>query len=113
MNPATGEELTTVPDANAEDVDRAVQAVRRAFESRAWRKMNVSERERIVWRVGELIEKNKEELGMLESLNNGKTLTWPINFRHFLFRPALSLVQVRFMSWELKPSGWESAGRCW
>jgi acyl-CoA reductase-like NAD-dependent aldehyde dehydrogenase len=35
--------------------------------------MNVSERERIIWRVGELIEKNKEDLGMLESLNNGKT----------------------------------------
>ena len=74
VNPATGEELTTVPDANAEDVDRAVQAARRAFDSGVWRKMNVSERERIIWRVGELIEKNKEELGMLESLNNGKTL---------------------------------------
>ena len=74
MNPATGEQLTAVPDANAEDVDRAVQAARRAFESGVWRKKNVSERERIIWRVGELIEKNKEELGMLESMNNGKTL---------------------------------------
>jgi aldehyde dehydrogenase (NAD+) len=73
MNPATGEQLTTVPDANAQDVDRAVHAARRAFETGVWRKMDVSARERIIWRVGELIEKNKEELGLLESLNNGKT----------------------------------------
>ena len=73
VNPATGEQLTTVPDAAAEDVDRAVRSARRTFESGVWRNMKVSERERIIWRVGELIENNKEELGMLESLNNGKT----------------------------------------
>jgi len=39
--------------------------------------MNVSQRERIIWRIGELIEKNKEELGLLESLNNGKTYLEP------------------------------------
>jgi acyl-CoA reductase-like NAD-dependent aldehyde dehydrogenase len=73
MNPATGEELTTVPDANAADVDRAVRAARRTFETGVWRKMKVSARERIIWRIGELIERHQEELGMLESLNNGKT----------------------------------------
>ena len=73
MNPATGEQLSTIPDANAADVDRAVQAARRAFERGVWRKMDVSARERIIWRIGELIEKNKEELALLESLNNGKT----------------------------------------
>src|SRR5438128_1216146 len=73
LNPATGEQLTTVPDAGPEDVDRAVKAARRAFEKGFWRKMNVSQREKIIWRIGELIEKNKEELGLLESLNNGKT----------------------------------------
>jgi acyl-CoA reductase-like NAD-dependent aldehyde dehydrogenase len=73
MNPATGEQLTSVPDASEEDVDRAVRAARRSFESRAWRGINASKRERIIWRIGELIEKNKEELAMLESLNNGKT----------------------------------------
>ncbi len=73
MNPATGQQLTTVPDAGPEDVNRAVKAARRTFEGRVWRKMNVSERERIIWRIGELIERNKEDLGMLESLQNGKT----------------------------------------
>ncbi len=73
INPATGETLTTVPDAGPEDVDRAVRAARRTFENRVWRGMKVSQRERIIWRIGELIDKNKEELGLLESLNNGKT----------------------------------------
>jgi aldehyde dehydrogenase (NAD+) len=73
INPATGEQLTTVPDASAEDVDRAVGSARRTFDSGVWRNMKVSEREKIIWRIGELIEKNKEELGLLESLNNGKT----------------------------------------
>jgi aldehyde dehydrogenase (NAD+) len=73
MNPATGETLTTVPDAGPEDVDRAVEAARRSFESGAWRRMDASKRERIIWRVGELIEKNKEELAALETLENGKT----------------------------------------
>ena len=73
MNPATGEQVTTVPDAGDGDVDRAVQAARRTFDNRAWRGLSGSKREKIIWRVGELIEKNKEELAMLESLNNGKT----------------------------------------
>lgn len=73
MNPATGEQLLTVPDASPEDVDRAVRAARRSFESRAWRSVDASRREKIMWRIGELIDKNKEELAALESLNNGKT----------------------------------------
>jgi acyl-CoA reductase-like NAD-dependent aldehyde dehydrogenase len=73
INPATGEQLAIVPDAGTEDVDRAVKVARRTFEDGAWRRMDVSKREKIIWRIGELIEKNKEELGMLESLNNGKT----------------------------------------
>lgn len=73
MNPATGEQLTTVPDAAAEDVDRAVRAARRSFETGVWRNMKASQREKILWRIGELIEKNKDELALLESLNNGKT----------------------------------------
>jgi aldehyde dehydrogenase (NAD+) len=50
-----------------------VQAARRSFESGAWRTMNASRRERIIWRIGELIEQNQNELATLESLNNGKT----------------------------------------
>ncbi|MGH9434029.1 MAG: aldehyde dehydrogenase family protein [Terriglobia bacterium] len=73
LNPATGQVLTTVERGKTEDVDRAVRAARLAFESGPWPKMNASERSRILWRISELIEKNRDELGLLESLNNGKT----------------------------------------
>lgn len=72
-NPATGELLISVPDATTEDVDRAVAAARRSFETKSWRGKNPSERERILLRVAELMEQHKEELAALESLENGKT----------------------------------------
>src|SRR5207249_1024143 len=74
MNPATGELLTTVERGEAADVDRAVKAARQAFESGPWPKMNVSERGKILWRIGELIDKHRDELAMVECLNTGKTL---------------------------------------
>ncbi|HEV2425551.1 MAG TPA: aldehyde dehydrogenase family protein [Terriglobia bacterium] len=74
INPATGEVLTTVPRGGAQDVDKAVAAARRAFENQAWRDMKPSARSRMLWRIGELIEKNLDELARLESLNAGKTL---------------------------------------
>lgn len=74
LNPATGQVLTAVERGKAEDVDCAVRAARQAFECGPWPKMNASERSRILWRISELIEKNRDELGMLESLNNGKTV---------------------------------------
>jgi len=74
INPATGEVLTTAPRGGAEDVDHAVAAARRAFENPAWRDMNPSARSKMLWSIGEVIEKNLDELAMLESLNAGKTL---------------------------------------
>jgi aldehyde dehydrogenase (NAD+) len=74
INPATQEVLATVPRGEAEDVDRAVQAARRAFESPAWWEMDPSARSKMLWRIGELIEKNLDELARLESLNAGKPL---------------------------------------
>jgi aldehyde dehydrogenase (NAD+) len=74
MNPATGERLTTVPDGGAADVDRAVAAARASFDKKSWRGMDPSKREKILWDLSELLLKHKEELAMLESLENGKTL---------------------------------------
>src|SRR5438067_3861932 len=76
INPATGEVLTEVVEASKDDVDRAVEAARRAFEDRggAWRKMSASERGRLIWRLADLVEKNIEELAELETLDNGKPI---------------------------------------
>jgi aldehyde dehydrogenase (NAD+) len=74
MNPATGQLLTTAPRGKAEDVDAAVKAARRAFEQKAWQAMKPSERSKLLWRIGELIEKHTDELATLESMNAGKPL---------------------------------------
>ena len=74
INPATGAKLASVERGEAADVDRAVKAARRALESGPWPKMNASERSKILWRIGELIDKHRDELALLETLNTGKTL---------------------------------------
>ena len=74
MNPATGEVLTTVADAEGLDVDRAVAAARRSFEKKSWRGMDPSRKEKILWDLSEILVKNKEELAVLESMENGKTV---------------------------------------
>jgi len=72
-NPANGELLATVPDASPEDVNRAVAAARASFENGSWRTKDPSEKERILLRVADLMEKHKEELAAVVSLENGKT----------------------------------------
>src|SRR5690242_17492289 len=74
MNPATGELLTTVPDGEAPDVDRAVAAARRSFEKKSWRGMDPSRKEKILWDLSEILLKNRDELAVLESMENGKTV---------------------------------------
>jgi phenylacetaldehyde dehydrogenase len=71
-NPATGETLANIAEGDAEDIDRAVRAARRAFEDGPWSKMTASERGRIIWRIGDLILEHTDELAQLESLDNGK-----------------------------------------
>ncbi|MFI6184224.1 aldehyde dehydrogenase family protein [Nonomuraea sp. NPDC051191] len=72
-DPATGETLARVAEADAEDVERAVKAARRAFEG-PWSRLTPSERGRMIWRIGDLILEHLEELAQLESLDNGKPL---------------------------------------
>ncbi|NAS21942.1 aldehyde dehydrogenase family protein [Herbidospora sp. NEAU-GS84] len=71
-NPATGDTLATIAEADREDVNRAVRAARAAFEEGPWSRMTASERGRIIWRIGDLIEQYGDELAQLESLDNGK-----------------------------------------
>jgi len=75
INPATGEVIAKVAEADKADVDKAVKAARRAFEKGPWRKMNARERGRLLYKLADLIEENFDELAALETLDNGK----PIN----------------------------------
>jgi phenylacetaldehyde dehydrogenase len=71
-NPATGDTLARIAEGDAEDINRAVRAARRAFEDGPWSRLTPSERGRIIWRIGDLILEHVDELAQLESLDNGK-----------------------------------------
>ena len=73
FNPATEEPICTVAEAGPEDVDRAVRAARAAFEG-PWSKMKPAERQRVLWRLGDLILEHGDEIARLETLDNGKPI---------------------------------------
>jgi phenylacetaldehyde dehydrogenase len=73
-NPANGELIAQVAEADAADVDIAVRAARKAFDTGAWGRMTPSERGRMLWRLGELIETHRQELAEIEALDNGKPI---------------------------------------
>jgi aldehyde dehydrogenase (NAD+) len=74
-NPATGEVIAVVAEGNAKDIDKAVKAARRALESGPWSKMDAADRGKLLFRLADLVEREKESLAQLESLNCGKTIT--------------------------------------
>jgi phenylacetaldehyde dehydrogenase len=71
-DPATGETLARIAEGDAEDINRAVKAARKAFEEGPWSRMTPSDRGRIIWKIGDLILDHTDELAQLESLDNGK-----------------------------------------
>jgi hypothetical protein len=72
LNPATGELLAKVASCGKEDVDAAVAAARKAFDDGPWSRMTPSARGKIIWKIGDLILENLDDLAQLESLDNGK-----------------------------------------
>jgi phenylacetaldehyde dehydrogenase len=73
-NPATGEVLAQVAEGDKQDVDIAVKAARKAFESGPWSRMSATQRGKLIWKLGDLLEANVEQFAMLETLDNGKPL---------------------------------------
>lgn len=74
IEPATGERLASVPEAERHDADRAVVAADRAFRSGGWPKVNSRDRGRLLFRLAALIRENADELAQLESRNVGKPI---------------------------------------
>src|SRR6266498_4600281 len=100
-NPATGEVLAHVAEADSADVDQAVKAARKAFESGPWPEMTPSERSRLLWKLSDLIEKHREELAQLETLDNGK----PIFFSRIVDVPTAIDVFRYMAGWATKVEG--------
>ena len=74
VNPATGEVLSSISTANAEDVDFAVQKAREAFERGEWSRAHPSERKDVLIRLCKLITRRRHELAVMESLDSGKPI---------------------------------------
>lgn len=74
FNPATEEPIAEIAEGDAADVDLAVKAARKAFESGPWSKMDARDRGKLMMRLADLIEENFDELAALETLDNGKPI---------------------------------------
>src|SRR6516162_2990172 len=73
-NPATEEKIADVAEGDAADIDLAVQAARKAFDSGPWRKIDTRDRGRLLNKLADLIELHIDELAELETLDNGKPI---------------------------------------
>ncbi|HTW38175.1 MAG TPA: aldehyde dehydrogenase family protein [Steroidobacteraceae bacterium] len=71
LDPATGRALAEVAAGGAADIDLAVKAARKAFRGGPWSSMSHSERGRLLYKLADLIEREAEELALLESLDGG------------------------------------------
>src|SRR5580658_1274777 len=74
-DPATEETIAHAPAGEKADIDLAVEAARRAFETGPWSRISPAERSRLVWRLGDLLEQHSDEFAELEALDNGKPVT--------------------------------------
>jgi acyl-CoA reductase-like NAD-dependent aldehyde dehydrogenase len=101
MNPATEEPVCDVAKAGAEDVDRAVRAARAAFDRGPWPRMRAGERQRILWRLGDLVMEHADELARLETLDNGK----PIFESRQIDVPMVASCFHYFAGWATKLTG--------
>ncbi len=88
-NPATGEVLETIASAGSADVDLAVAAAQRAFESPQWGLQSAPrDRAALLFRIAEIIRRDRDRLAELETLDNGKPLgeaKWDIDEAAYMF----------------------------
>lgn len=74
INPANGKTIAQVTEANPQDVEKAIVAAKKAFDSGVWSEKRAEERARLLLQIADEIDAIKDELAELESLNNGKPI---------------------------------------
>src|ERR1044071_3253605 len=99
-NPATGETLAEVAEADKADVDKAVAAARRAFEGK-WSKLRARGRGRLLYKLSQLIEQPPADLPALETADNGK----PIKESLYVDLPQVVENFEYFAGWATKIEG--------
>jgi aldehyde dehydrogenase (NAD+) len=101
-NPATEEKITDVASAGADDVDAAVQAARAQMEPGSeWQKMKPRDRAKVLWRIADLLMARADEIGRIETIDNGK----PIFESQFVDTPAAAECLYYFAGWSGKVTG--------
>jgi len=102
INPATEEKITDVASAGVEDVDRAVTAARAQLEPGSeWQKMKPRDRAKVLWRIADMLTARAEEIGRIETIDNGK----PIFESQFVDTPAAAECLYYFGGWSGKVTG--------
>ena len=99
-NPATGETLAEVAEADKADIDKAIAAARRAFEGK-WAKLSARDRGRLLYKLSQLIEQHAEELAAIETADNGK----PIKESLYVDLPQVVENFEYFAGWATKIEG--------
>ncbi|MBL4802120.1 MAG: aldehyde dehydrogenase family protein [Emcibacter sp.] len=75
INPATEQQVACIPAGDEADVDRAIKIAKEAHDQKVWSGLMPSVRERIMWKISDLIEQKSVELAELETIDNGKPIT--------------------------------------
>jgi aldehyde dehydrogenase (NAD+) len=102
INPATEEKIADVASAGPEDVDAAVRAARAQMDPGSeWQKMKPRDRAKILWRLADMLVKHADEIGRIETLDNGK----PIFESQFVDTPAAAECLYYFAGWSGKVTG--------
>ncbi|HEX9406021.1 MAG TPA: aldehyde dehydrogenase family protein, partial [Thermoanaerobaculia bacterium] len=102
INPATEEKITDIASAGADDVDAAVKAARAQMEPCSeWQKMKPRDRAKVLWRLADILAQRAEEIGRIETLDNGK----PIFESQFVDTPAAAECLYYFAGWSGKVTG--------
>src|SRR2546425_7127984 len=100
VNPATEETIATVASAERADVDAAVAAARAALDG-PWGKLSARDRGRLIWKIGEKLMENADELARLETLDNCK----PIFESRQIESPAAAGCFQYYVGWSEKIHG--------
>jgi len=80
VNPSNEEVLALIAEGDKADVDEAVKAARKALDEGQWSKIGPHQRARYLFKIAELIDAHTDELAELETLDNGKPLTFSRGF---------------------------------
>src|SRR5437763_1708189 len=102
INPATEEKIADVASAGVDDVDAAVKAARAQMEPGSeWQKMKPRDRAKVLWRLADMLNQHADEIGRIETLDNGK----PIFESQFVDTPAAAECLYYFAGWSGKVTG--------